>query len=1189
MKSPKTQLLLPKPVTVKTVKSPAPTSVLEYDQTTFTGRIYLKALLVSVIAFVLFLSNIQAQRYVNKEYSTINGLPVDLNWSSSILASTGHLVTVGNTYTSGQEANVLLTKIDGNGNVIWQVEYDSPDHLEDYGIGIIEDASGNFLVTATSYRNASASLDILVLMFNSSGQLQWEYSYNGTGNGDDIPSMAMMLPNGDIALCGATENTGTGVDAITIKLNSSGTQQWASTFDYAGFHDAGVKLRYIPIMDRIRVTGASAGSANVYDVAILSYKSSNGSLLNSFRTNFGIGIDQPTCFGTDNNGKMYIGGWYTSTPGNWKMSLLCISDSLTYEWDTLRDVTNGDDRIFDMVVSGNGDIFVTGYVEKGNGFQAYTARYDNQGNLIWEKTYLSPSGSAKGKRISFGNTGNLLVAGMVSDSTDTNMLVLEYDQSGRLLMSKEHDAGGSEVAATIESDFMGNIYVQGTTTVNGNGYVTVKYSTFMREGVVVNDTIDSVNYVDNEVIVRVHANLVDTPAVNNRGKTFGTLDDFVQPEVVNSLNTLYDGKYHFGRMNAVKMYRRFTTENEISITRTGDTIDVPPFWATFVVIIPDGLNEVEMAEEIESLGSVVKYAEVNLVAEFNDMPNDPSFASGSQNGLESANNPDHDIEMDRAWDFHHGSSSARIGDFDSGINWAHEDFSVDGSGTFGGSTIIGGWDYISGSHISADPANDGYGHGTGTMGVIGARRNNGLGISGIAGGDAAAGNNGCELIAMRIGNSAGTISWSNVAEAVAEGALWDPNANPTGYAMDVMNMSFGNTAVNNDILTLQENVKFAYDNDCVVVASSGNSGDETVQYPATFPEPWVMKVGANDHTGERASFSTHGNGLDLIAPGTDSLLQTLDGDDNDGYSYDPTGTSFAAPIVAGAAGLLMSYVNDHFNPNPLAPDDVEFLLCEYRTDVGTQGYDEENGSGRLNMGLVMENMEWPFFWVEHFEGATTNYTATQIGSNQLVTLFEDMSGLASAPYLADVFRITLTVNHSIGNATLLNSWIRNGAANSNMLANGTTITGWPSAELISANATGATVRGHIYHITSTIGGSTVDEWIPFQNGGQARFAYSLHLNDPEASSIEEVAESTGENVYLYPNPSQGQQWLVLAPSPSLKVSLVDIGGRVLRTIFEGEAKDSKTLSVSIADLPAGMYFYRIEGETYSDVIPFIRQ
>ncbi|MCK4967216.1 S8 family serine peptidase, partial [bacterium] len=148
----------------------------------------------------------------------------------------------------------------------------------------------------------------------------------------------------------------------------------------------------------------------------------------------------------------------------------------------------------------------------------------------------------------------------------------------------------------------------------------------------------------------------------------------------------------------------------------------------------------------------------------------------------------------------------------------------------------------------------------------------------------------------------------------------------------IINMSFGDFIYSK---VLRDVIRYAYKNGCVVVTSSGNSGDDRLTYPALFDE--TISAGALTQEDSLSSFSTFGNTLDVTAPGS-SVYSTKTGDDYGTVS----GTSFAAPFVSGLAALLISH-----NP-ALTPELVRSILTGTADDLGADGYDYRYGAGRIN-------------------------------------------------------------------------------------------------------------------------------------------------------------------------------------------------------------------------------------------------
>lgn len=190
-----------------------------------------------------------------------------------------------------------------------------------------------------------------------------------------------------------------------------------------------------------------------------------------------------------------------------------------------------------------------------------------------------------------------------------------------------------------------------------------------------------------------------------------------------------------------------------------------------------------------------------------------------------------------------------------------------------------------------DPLDEFVGHGMGCAGIIGAL---GGTLPPGLGGEA-------QILPMR---ALGAARLPGRDAAVGLGAIADLDA-AVKLAVDlgakVLNLSFGT----DDALLAPgapkphaDVVAYALERGCVLVAASGNNGGETSYWPAAFPG--VIAVGAVALDGRAAPFTTRGAHVALCAPGEGILTTGLTG------LQRATGTSFAAPFVAGAAALMVA-------------------------------------------------------------------------------------------------------------------------------------------------------------------------------------------------------------------------------------------------------------------------------------------
>jgi bacillopeptidase F len=273
-------------------------------------------------------------------------------------------------------------------------------------------------------------------------------------------------------------------------------------------------------------------------------------------------------------------------------------------------------------------------------------------------------------------------------------------------------------------------------------------------------------------------------------------------------------------------------------------------------------------------------------------------------------------------------ASVRVGSIDTGVDARHPALAG----------RIAGWrDVIAGR---AAPYDDN-GHGTHTAGVI---AGGGPGAPvGVA--------PGAKLLVAKAIRGDGRGMGSDVLAA----AQWltDPDGNPaTADFPSVVNSSWGQSADPNDVWFRPMLARWR-SLGIVAVFAAGNSGPRpgSVGSPSGYPE--ALAVGAVDGERQVAAFSSRGpvdwqnrDGTgpaagpiakpDLVAPGVD-VVSSMDG------GYAPlTGTSMAAPHVAGVAALVRSA-----NPALTAPQ-VEQILRTTAADVGPPGPDAASGAGLVD-------------------------------------------------------------------------------------------------------------------------------------------------------------------------------------------------------------------------------------------------
>ncbi len=274
-------------------------------------------------------------------------------------------------------------------------------------------------------------------------------------------------------------------------------------------------------------------------------------------------------------------------------------------------------------------------------------------------------------------------------------------------------------------------------------------------------------------------------------------------------------------------------------------------------------------------------------------------------------------DAEKGWDIERGKSHVVIGVIDTGINYLHEDlFDNMLSDCTQGCPPGTGYDFVDldPAKYNSDPYRfidgedymgwdneplDYYGHGTHCAGIAAATTNNARGIAGVC--------PGCKIMPLRAGGVIERFISDGYYEVglVVSDAVIRSIYYATNNSVDILSMSFGGEYRSS---ILEETLDYANDNGVFLVAAAGNAGFIRESYPAAFSD--VFSVASFDEDNQPSGFSNFGFWVDVAAPGGKIISTVPDGYDT--YS----GTSMAAPYVAGLAGLILSK-NSNLNPNQL--------------------------------------------------------------------------------------------------------------------------------------------------------------------------------------------------------------------------------------------------------------------------------
>jgi serine protease len=348
-----------------------------------------------------------------------------------------------------------------------------------------------------------------------------------------------------------------------------------------------------------------------------------------------------------------------------------------------------------------------------------------------------------------------------------------------------------------------------------------------------------------------------------------------------------------------------------------------PLQNTYLLTFDEIHEADKLIKELEKSG-VLEYAEKVPLNKSSVTPNDEKLST--QWHLDK-------INAQGAWDIHTASSNTVIAIVDDAIETTHPDLSpniwvntketagngIDDDGN-GYVDDVQGWDFGNNDN-NPDPPTSDYYHGTHVAGIASAATNNTVGIASIG--------YSARLMCIKAASKPRIISfgYEGIVYAADNGA-------------DIINTSWGSSYSS---ITGQNVINYALNKGCIVVASAGNDYMEKNNYPAAYPG--VVNVAATNNNDLKSGFSNYGSAITISAPGESIYSTYING------SYNTlSGTSMAAPLVAGLLALMQSY-------NPSMPD-ASLINClkssATNIDASNAAYAGKLGAGRIDATAAMQ-------------------------------------------------------------------------------------------------------------------------------------------------------------------------------------------------------------------------------------------
>ena len=223
---------------------------------------------------------------------------------------------LGNAYITGfvDDGSIITIKYNFSGVIEWIRKYKQNGYTTGNGNDIIVDGYRNVYIGGDCF-NFTNRDDFLIIKYNSTGTLQWTNVYNGSGDSTDEIKTIRLDQYNNVYVTGSSIGRGTSNDIVTIKLNNLGIQQWIKRYNGPANKNDFVRDMYVDASGNSYITGSRFAALSGVDYITIKYNSTGTQQWSMVYNGPGnlLGEDGAVSIKVSNSENVYVTGYSYST------------------------------------------------------------------------------------------------------------------------------------------------------------------------------------------------------------------------------------------------------------------------------------------------------------------------------------------------------------------------------------------------------------------------------------------------------------------------------------------------------------------------------------------------------------------------------------------------------------------------------------------------------------------------------------------------------------------------------------------------------------------------------------------------------------------------------------------------------------------------------------------------------------